>query len=42
MHMGKKYIIEQGVRNYLLYYDKKFNDCLVKSDNDDGYVMIIG
>ena len=35
-------VIEQGVGNYLIYYDKKFNDCLVKSDNDDGYVMTIG
>ena len=38
----KKKVIEQGVGNYLIYYDKKFNDCLVKSNNDDGYVMTIG
>ena len=35
-------IIEQWVGNYLIYYDKKFNDCLVKSDNDNGYIMTLG
>ena len=33
--------IEQGVANYLFYYEKIFNNCLVKSDNF-GPVMTIG
>ena len=33
---------EQGVTNYLIYYKKMFNDCLIKSFNNDGYVMTIG
>ena len=33
--------IEQGICNYLFYYEKIFNDCLVKSDNY-GPVMTIG
>ena len=33
--------IEQGICNYLFYYKKIFNDCLVKSDNF-GPVMTIG
>lgn len=37
-----KHVIEQAVGNYIIYYDKKFSDCLVKSFNDDGYVLTIG
>ena len=33
--------IEQGICNYLFYYEKIFKDCLVKSDNY-GPVMTIG
>ena len=33
--------IEQGIANYMLYYEKIFNDCLLKSDNY-GPVMTIG
>ena len=32
---------DQGVANYLFYYEKIFNDCLIKSDNF-GPVMTIG
>ena len=38
----KKKVIEQSVCNYLIYHDKLFNECLIKSDNKDGYVMTIG
>ena len=38
----KNNIIDQAVANYIIYYDKKFNDCLEKSYNDDGYIMTIG
>ena len=35
-------VIEQAVTNYLIYYEKLFNDYLIKSDNKDGKVMTIG
>ena len=35
-------IIEQAVANYLIYHEKMFNDCLLKSENKDGQVMTIG
>jgi hypothetical protein len=35
-------VIEQGVVNYLIYYEKLFNECLVKSDNENGRVITIG
>lgn len=35
-------VIEQAVGNYIIYYEKKFDDCLIKSDNKDGFVMTIG
>ena len=38
----RAYIYDQGVANYLIYYDKLFNDSLIKSDNIDGRVMTIG
>ena len=38
----EKHVIEQAVGNYLIYYDKKFSDCLVKSNNENGYVLTIG
>ncbi len=34
--------IEQAVGNFLIYHDKIFDDCLIKSNNTDGYVMTIG
>ena len=38
----QRQVIEQSVGNYIIYYDKKFSDCLIKSDNDNGYIMTIG
>ena len=38
----KHNIIEQAVANYLIYHEKMFNDCLLKSENKDGQVMTIG
>ena len=35
-------VMDQAVVNYLIYYDKKFNDCLIKSETRDGPVMTIG
>ena len=35
-------VIEQAVANYLIYHDKMFNDCLIKSENKDGLIMTIG
>ena len=36
------HVIEQAIGNYIIYHKKLFNDCLVKSENKDGYVMTIG
>ena len=33
--------IDQGIANYMFYYEKFLNDCLIKSDNS-GLVMTIG
>ena len=33
---------DQGIANYLIYYEKLFNHSLVKSDNEYGQVMTIG
>ena len=38
----KNDVTDQGVANYLISHDKLFNDCLVKSDNDEGRIMTIG
>lgn len=35
-------VVEQAVANLLIYHDKMFNDCLIKSDNKNGFVMTIG
>ena len=35
-------VVDQGVTNFLIYYSKMFNECLVISDNKNGYVMTIG
>ena len=35
-------VIEQGVTNFIIYYSKAFSQCLVKSDNQNGFVMTIG
>ena len=34
-------IIEQAVGNYIIYHDKLFKDCLIKSENQDGPIMTI-
>ena len=34
-------VIEQAVTNFLIYHDKMFNDCLIKSDNKNGFVMTL-
>ena len=35
-------VVEQGVTNYLIYHEKFFNNCLVKSNNENGRIMTIG
>ena len=35
-------VIEQAVGNFIIYHDKMFKDCLVKSESKDGPVMTIG
>ena len=35
-------IIDKAIGNFIIYYDKMFNDCLIKSNNIDGFVMTIG
>ena len=37
-----KKVIEQAVLNYIIYHDKMFNDCIIKSENKDGPIMTIG
>ena len=32
---------DQGIANYMFYYEKYFNDCIIKNDNN-GFVMTIG
>ena len=34
--------VEQAVGNFMIYHDKMFNDCLIMSNNTDGYIMTIG
>ena len=34
--------IEQAVANYIIYHDKMFNGCLIKSENKNGLIMTIG
>ena len=34
-------VIEQAVGNYIIYHDKMFKDCLIKSENKDGPIMTI-
>ena len=34
-------VIEQAVGNFLIYHDKLFNDCLIKSFNNNGSIMTI-
>ena len=36
------FVVEQGVTNYLIYHEKLFNNCLVKSNNENGRIMTIG
>jgi hypothetical protein len=35
------FVVEQGVANYLIYHEKLFNNCLVKSNNENGRIMTI-
>lgn len=35
-------VIEQAVANFLIYYEKKFNNYIIKSENKKGPVMTIG
>lgn len=35
-------VIEQAVANFMIYHDKMFKDCLIKSENKNGQVMTIG
>lgn len=37
-----KKVTDQAVGNFLIYHDRMFNDCLIKSDNKNGFVMTIG
>ena len=37
-----KELIEQAVANFIIYHDKMFDDCLIKSENKDGLLMTIG
>jgi hypothetical protein len=37
-----KNVIEQAVTNYIIYYDKMFNDSIISSDNINGRIMTIG
>lgn len=36
------HVIEQAVANYIIYHDKMFDDCLIKSENKNGLIMTIG
>jgi len=35
-------LLDQPPANYLIYYEKLFNDCLVTSENKNGTIMTIG
>ena len=35
-------VIDQAVGNYIIYHDKIFDNCLIKSENKDGPVMTLG
>mgnify|MGYP006988925540 CR=1 FL=1 len=35
-------IVDQAVGNYLIYHDKMFKDCLIKSENKNGTIMTLG
>ena len=35
-------LVDQAMANYLIYHEKKFNDCLIKSDSKNGTIMTIG
>jgi hypothetical protein len=39
---NKEWGIEQAVGNFIIYHDKIFDDCLIKSNNTDGYIMTVG
>jgi hypothetical protein len=39
---NREWGIEQAVGNFIIYHDKMFDDCLIKSNNTDGYIMTIG
>jgi hypothetical protein len=40
--LRNKIVFEQALFTYLIYYAKLFHDCLIKSDNKNGFVMTIG
>ena len=37
-----KKVVDQPILNYIIYHDKMFNDCIIKSENNDGPIMTIG
>ena len=39
---NREWGIEQAVGNFIIYHDKLFDDCLIKSNNTDGYIMTVG
>ena len=39
---NREWGIEQAVGNFIIYHDKMFDDCLIKSNNTDGYIMTLG
>ena len=40
--LHKLNIIDQAIGNFIIYHDKMFNECLIKSENKDGQIMTIG
>ena len=35
-------VVEQAVGNFIIHHDKMFRNCIVKTENKDGHVMVIG
>lgn len=38
---SKKLGVEQAISNYIIYYEKMFDNCLIRSHNTNGYIMSI-
>ena len=38
---SSKNLKAESIGNYIIYYNKVFKDCLIKSDNNDGYVLTL-